>query len=260
MRKKLSIHIKLLNLLLLLIIGGTSLAVSGQEKLSSDSKKLLPPIAEIFEKTDGLALPWRSSGCSAINPVLNKPNCQEISRAEWDASDALTLYNEDGSIWYHFSIEPTNSNYFGKSRKEGFLPFASYLGRTVGGVFLRMISESPNWYKVEVNEDTQATKYILKSDPKWAKRDWEHLFILMKYFRAKENAPELLDKPDGKVTEESAGLTWSHLQFIKTEGDWAYVFGVGDSKLYYGWIRWRQNREILVRYDEGIIIINQKSK
>jgi hypothetical protein len=259
MRKKLRIHINLLNLLLLLLISGTSLTVSGQEKLSSDGKKPLPPVEEIFEKTDGLALPWRDSGCTGINPVLDKPNCQHISGAEWNASDALTLYNEDGSVWYHFGIEQTNSNYFGKTKKEGFLPFAFRAGRMAGSVFLRMVSESPSWYEVEVNEDTQTTKYILKSDPMWAKRDWDHLFILMKFFKTKENAPELLDKPEGKVTEESAGWTWSHLQFIKTEGDWAYVRGVRNSQHYYGWIRWRQNREILARYDEAIII-NQKSK
>lgn len=264
MIRKLKISLNLLNLMVFLLFIGISYSVFGQDDLLAGGNKILSPSEEFFEKADGLAFPWRQSECTT---TLKKSECQVITADKWYASHILTIYNENGSIWYQYSLEKTEPGFFQKNTKEGFLPFASH----VFGNYLRMVSESPNWYKVEINEETQETKYISKSDPTWAKKNWDHFLTKMRFFNSKtvksetfnkpnDNIqPELFDKPNGNIIEESAGFNRSYLSFIKTDGDWAYVSGLKDSKYFYGWIRWREGRTILVRRNE-FITINQESK
>ena len=58
---------------------------------------------------------------------------------------------------------------------------------------------------------------------------------------------KLLDKPDGKVVEESADFIFDWAVFVKAEGDWAYAERTVGNKTYRGWIRGRKDRDLLVR-------------
>lgn len=109
-----------------------------------------------------------------------------------------------------------------------------------------MVGESPHWYEVEVNEETRATKFVLKSDPMWAKTKWSYWLAKIRFFKFGDSEPPLRDKPNGEVIEESANLRFYSLKFLKADGDWAYVEGY-KSKTYRGWIRWRKGRDMLVK-------------
>lgn len=115
-----------------------------------------------------------------------------------------------------------------------------------------MVGESTNWYEVEVNEKTRATKFVLKNDPMWAKTTWSYLLAAMRLFRFEKNEQQLRDKPGGNIIKESADLRFYSFKFIKTEGDWAFVEGY-KTKTYQGWIRWREGRNMLVTHPFGLL-------
>ena len=158
---------------------------------------------------------------------------------------SLTLYNDDGTIWYHLSLDTNKPEHFLKNKEEDFLPFSTDFGDE--GITLRMVAESPNWYKVEVNEATQATKFILKSDPLWIKVSWNYFLASIRVLSFDgDNKPQLYDKPNGKVVEESSDIKFSDLDFrYKIEGEWAFVEGYIPPKHYSGWVRWSKGREML---------------
>jgi hypothetical protein len=234
--------------------------VPGFAQNNSDSEKEMfsSPAEEKFQETDALAVPWRSSGCPTDTYVIREPNCHLVTGNEWSSSHMMSLYNEDGSLWYHFSVDPKSSDYFGRNKKKVFLPFATYPDYA-DVVILRLVGESPHWYKVEVNEETQATKFILKSDPMWAKTRWSYWLAEMKIFKLNEDQPPLRDKPDGQVIEESAKLRVDKVTFLSADGDWAYVKGYSYQKKYQGWIRWRKGRDILIKDRFGILIFPKPS-
>jgi hypothetical protein len=143
----------------------------------------------------------------------------------------VTIYNEDGSVWYSFHNTVNDPDYWRYNKQSGFAPFAEI---SEGEVILRLVGESPHWYKVEVNEETRATKYVLKSDPKWAKKDWSFFLAAMRYFDFIGEHPPLLDNLDGKVIKEAADLRYSQFRFLKADGDWTLVEGKSCEKLYRG--------------------------
>jgi len=225
--------------------------VVAQNSEDSGKNKLLMPSEEKFEEATDLVAPWRSSGCSELNREFREPNCHPVTPKEWRGSDVLTLYNKDGSLWYRFSVNPANSDHFLRNIKKEFLPFATFLSGP-DAIILRMVGESSHWYEVEVNEETRETKFVLKSDPMWAKTKWSYWLYEMKFLKFKDEQPPLLDKQDGKVIEASSDLQFYHFRFLKADGDWAYVEGIGNQKLHYGWIRWRKGRDMLIKSSNGL--------
>jgi hypothetical protein len=232
-------------LFLLLIVSANSIVLA-QTNTIDQNKELRPPSEESFEKEVQLLMSWRTIMCLKEEKEVNPPNCPEHMRAEiYKAYDAVTLYNSDGTIWYNFSLNPSSPRYLLKNKKEGFLPFAANPGIT--GLTLRMVSESPNWYEVETNEETQATKFILKNDPVWTKVTWNYFLARVRLLSFdEENQPQLYDKPNGSVIEETSEIKWKDVRFLlKIEGDWAFVEGYQPTKNYEGWVRWRKGRKLL---------------
>ncbi len=226
-------------------------AVFAQDKnVSSVNDEILSPANEKFQPATDLVSPWRSSGCNFPH-LIQESGCYEIPTGTWFKAHIMNLYNEDASLWYRFSTNPGDALFYGKNTKMGFLPFAtSTYDREI--VILRMVGESPHWYQVEINEDTQKTKFVLKSDAMmWVKSTWNHWLVKMEGFTLKNSDALLLDEPDGKVIEEASPIRFQNYTFIKADGDWAYVEAaqnLGRSKgiVYKGWIRFRKGREMLI--------------
>lgn len=237
----------------ILFIVNCYLSGNAQNNGGEKNNDLLPPAEEKFEEATDLIVPWRSSGCSTMNREFREPDCHLVTGREWTSSEVVTLYNEDGSLWYRFSLNAKSPDYFVRNTKTGFLPFATFPAGA-DTVILRQTGESPNWYKVEVNEETRAAKFVLKNDPMWAKTKWSYWLYQMQSFKYTDDFP-LLDKPNGKTIEESAGLQFETVKFLKADGDWAFVEGYIHPKAYRGWIRWRKGRDILVSDDSGLFNI-----
>lgn len=230
----------------LLTIAASFTFVSAQTPADSKDEIILPPAEEKFQETDALATLWRSSGCSRLNYDLREPNCHLVTGKEYMNTDMMTLYNEDGSLWYGFSVNFKSPDNFRKKMKKEFLPFVTYPSPD-SVVVLRMVGESANWYKVEINEETREIKFILKNDPMWAKIKWHYLLVQMKFLKFDDKNNPIRDAPDGKIIEEFVNIQSSYTVYLKTEGDWALVVPIGHSEKKAGWIQWRKGRELLVK-------------
>ncbi|MEZ5426406.1 MAG: hypothetical protein R2747_09085 [Pyrinomonadaceae bacterium] len=264
----------LISILALSISTFCHLSISAQKSPDWEMVKLPPPVQESFVEATGLVTPWIASGCSIYwshsvpncrfiltgpprmncetvkyrdGDILRKlPNCFYVSREELKGKEITELYNNDGSLWLRFSNKLKAPDYFGKmDEKPELLPFA-YDRFNTGAAVLRIVSESPNWYEVEINEGTRATKFVWKKDSNWTTMTWD--YWLGKEFELYQKSA-LKDKPDGEIIEESANLTFDYYAYFnKTEGDWVFVKGVTRKsypKEYTGWIRWRRGRHIL---------------
>ena len=213
---------------------------TGQTIRESKKDIISPPAEEHFEKASDLIVPWSETGCHAVDVVSGNP-CYVVTVDERRAREIAIIYNADGSIWLRFSLHAKKIDLI-REKPNDFVPFA--IDGTV--VFLRMVGDSKNWYEVEVNENTRAVKFILKSDPVWAKTTWDYWLHVSISLEVDSARSPLLDKPNGKIIEVSANIPFTRVGFIKAEGDWAYVSMYSNQKEYYGWIRWRKGRDILV--------------
>lgn len=236
---------------LMLYIAFCCIPVSAQVVVDHDlSDKIASPADEEFQKATDFVSPWRDSGCN-LAPLIQEPGCYKVPVDKYPKANVLTLNNEDGSRWYQFNINWSDPDFYRKDMKSGFLPFAT-LFHTKRVIILRMVGESPHWYQVEVNEKTQETKYVSKSDPMWTKSTWSHWLAAMEGFVPKDSDNVLLDKPDGKVIENAAKIKFEEYTFLEADGDWVYVEAAehkGNFRglVYKGWIRFRKGRELLVK-------------
>ena len=227
------------------------LPIAAQVPNASVEDRILPPSQEKFEERDQVVSPWRESDCDAMVDRFNQPDCyynRHDKKSGYDTAHILTIYDDSGLIWYRFSIAPENPDHFTKKTKTGFLPFSLTHQKWKGLVILRMVGESPHWYKVEVNENTQATQYVLKSDPMWVKKQWSFWLYEGGTLELSESNSFLSDKPNGKVIEETIGQNLKVFYLIKVEGDWAYgwVEIPPNNNRYEGWVRWKKDRDLLV--------------
>ncbi len=220
-------------------------SVPAQNNPSIEESSVPIPSEETFQDTDAIAAPWRSSGCPRFS-FYKEPDCYEVKSTDFLNLHILSLFDEKGSLWYQFSVSIDSPDNFSKKKHKDFLPFATSGGYLPSAVFLRLVGESPNWYKVEVNEETRDTKYILKKDPMWAKTSWERwLFDSVSIDVDFENTP-LHDKPNGKILENPfVGTGYRRVHIRKSEGEWVAIDAGVDKDL--GWVRWRNGRKTLVK-------------
>jgi hypothetical protein len=237
---------------LLLGIASLTVTVQAQAVIPND-KPPPPPSQEQFKPASDLITPWRNQLCSFKKVRDDGRRCFRATREEEKkVSSNLTIYRSNGTVWYRFGLFGGQPDYYlGQNKNDSFKPFTSNLVSNPN-VLLRLTAESDNWFKVEINEDTRETRYILKSDPLWMKTNWETWLTYWggPIYPAREQEP-LRDKPDGNVIEEFAPVAYQSYRFFKAEGDWMYVEGVNLTLSqiygkYKGWIRWREGRKILV--------------
>lgn len=206
--------------------------ISSQVVSSGGGDEPRSPKQEMFQKADGLVMPWRETRCT----LSYKIRCDEEFWQEFRKRHHLSLYNDDASLWYRFSIAPGNADNFRVRPRSSFMPLAD-----IGGPILRLVAESENWYKVEINEKNREVKYVLKADNAWARVSWDFLLEAFPKIELDPNQTRLTDKPDGEIINASFSVVW----FKESSGDWLKVMGLGGRPVF-GWIRWRRGRDLLV--------------
>jgi hypothetical protein len=238
----------LITVFLILISGFVCNFVAFAQTEIAPENKLLPPSEEKFEKATDLIAPWRESGCQISNFKFNEPNCRNIIGQEYINAHIVSIYNENGSIWYRFSLNFKSPDYFYEEMKAGFVPFSIIVKRfgSPDAVILRMVGESKNWYEVEINEETKATKFILRNDPMWAKTKWSHWLYKSDNIFIASDVSKFYDKPDGQIIKDIPIYGNQKVKVNKVEGDWVLVGKYINNRQYEGWIRWRKGRNILV--------------
>lgn len=252
------LRLLILYLFVISLVALMNSSLFGQNTSNVVDGAVTPPNKEKFLEAKDLIVPWLDSGCH-LNSDYNEPDCHTVTEKETLSSHRLTLYNADGLEWYRFSVIPRESDSFinagtadpfWKNKKLGFVPFRTdeWNHRDAPAtIILRMTGESPNWYEVEINEQTKETKFAPKNVPRmWAKTSWSHWLFKDAGIDIDNEKTKFHDKPSGKILEESANVAFGRLTLLKVDGDWAFVEGFPFMKRYQGWIRWRKGREILV--------------
>jgi hypothetical protein len=208
-----------------------------------------PAKDEVFVKTSGLISSGRMLGTmpNGVSIDFNHPK-----------TELMNIYDKDGQLWYRFSIWNETPLSIHNNKKE-FVPFTSWDVGSSGGVgqfWLRLVAESSHWYEVEINEETQETKYILKQDQSFARTDFRY-YVGPRTAGGKENVVRidtesnpLLDAPDGKKIDAYISKEVDKYLIWELKGDWIRVAIVDGSKVKAawtnGWVRWRDGRKILV--------------
>ncbi len=242
--------------------------VAQQANADSKQDKLLPPAEEKFAVADAIASPWRVGECP--DDFYKISDCHKVS-GKYELRHT-SIYNNDGSLWYVYSNQSSEPDYYRRNKTMDFLPFAG-VGDYGRDAILRMVGESDHWYKVEVNENTQTTKFILKSDSRWEKTTWDFWLARIAYFAVDENGKtQTYDKPNGNIIGQSLDSKIKLLRYLgKRDGDWAYfqVQITGQfcypvesksEQCYPGWIRWRKDRDFLVKPDNILFKLTEGTK
>ncbi len=219
-----------------LLLIGVVFRASSQE-LAYRSESPPRPKAEKFQKTDELAKPWRSSGCvmEKFNPDVPCPYSDKEKSAR---TRLLRLYNDDGTLWYEFGLTSQDPENYWDNPKPGFEPMGST------GLVLRLVGIADHWYKVEINDKSGETKFILRSDEAWIKISWDY------YWRSNIRTEiDLVKTPvfDGPAGKPLLNITETTYFFVETRGDWAKLKAYHDPLTpYFVWVKWREGREIKV--------------
>jgi hypothetical protein len=246
MNKIFSFQLEGLVLSIFLLVSWTANQTFGQKVLTVGDDAIPPPHAEKFVESNDLVVPWRNTGCQGHYMFVD-PDCHMITVVESTNAHRLSLYSSDSSLWWRFSVSLKEPDYFFKNVKIGFIPFSTFwLEKEPDGFVLRLAGESPNWYEVEVNEKTRATKFVLKKDPLWAKISWGYWLLVDPRIYINTERTKFYDKPNGSIIDDMASYDSSVLVFQKDDGDWALVRVFRAGKAYEVWIRWREGRDILV--------------
>ncbi len=236
------------------------LSVGSASSQGDDENKILIPREESFTSSSDLLQPYINRVCeiSTSDPRYIEL-CDHVTPNDAKQYHRLELYNEDGSLWYRFSIIPKYPDSFigertqgdyGKMRKEGFSPFFSERGSDEAKALLVLPirKESKHWYEVEVNEKTKETKYAPKFIPTmWQRITLSHWYWSCRRLEFDGAVLKLHDKPNGTriLATEFIDFTFGHYQ--RTESDWVFVLTESLGMRYFGWIRARQDDQILVK-------------
>lgn len=206
------------------------------------------PNNEEFKEADGLVIPWRWSACDEVKAQ----GCREMVRGEFYFDNfTLPIYNSDGSVWYSFGILTEDENSLRKNKKSEFKPL--FIDYTLNiDIALRLVRISDSWYEVEIDEDTREAKYVPRKTVLWDNVLWEYWLVSMGSFPPTESVSLFHDKPNGKVIEDLAYVDIRKHKILKCDGDWIYVFGVGNGQPQYGWIKWRDGRKIIFNRIKGL--------
>jgi hypothetical protein len=178
-------------------------------------------------------------------------------RTVYDASpqDTIHIYNADGSIWYEFSVYKNSSLYYRNNPKSDFQPFV-FPGYGPASFRFRIKASSDHWYEIIVNEETQVSKYVSKNDPILGRWSFEKILLNLGdnkvEFNFKENP--LRKAPDGDIINIDISDK-DIFDATRLNGDWLEVKLSKGNQI--GWIRWRQNRKILIRFSLNFVNIEK---
>lgn len=157
----------------------------------------------------------------------------------------IRLYNDDGSLWFAFSLNDEETARQTIEGNKDLQPFRADMDNSYAFVF-NCVGQDRRYYHVVVNEDTGSKKFIRKDDPHFKLGTWEQ-YILDCFavdFRASDNP--LREEPKGPpITVDASKRPTFHPE--KIDGDWLRVrWSEGDDdtkEIKYGWIKWKEKEK-----------------
>lgn len=166
-------------------------------------------------------------------------------------NEPIKIYNEDGSLWYEFKITDDEVAQKAFEQNEDLRPFRFDLDDFF--FYFNRIGENDRYYQVIVNEDTGLKKFVRKDDPKFKAETWQQYILNCNSVGFDPQQNPLRETPDGQFVsgEVSEKLIFSPKEI---KGDWLKVSWTNSDdpkeKPKFGWIRWRQDKKIVVDFFE----------
>ena len=198
------------------------------------------PAREVFKETSGLILPG--------GYLSTRPNGGSVA-ANHPETETANIYNKDGGLWYRFSIYPNSPLYYPKNTKDGFSPF-NIIDNSWYRFYLRLVAESPNWYEVEINEQTQETKYVARNDHFFGRTTYEYYLKPGSMVFVDNKSVSLLKGINGEKIDDYIEEKRNDYSVKEIKGDWLRVTqrdrDKSEAERISGWVRWRDGRKILV--------------
>ncbi|MEP1304334.1 MAG: hypothetical protein ABJK11_05430 [Balneola sp.] len=187
--------------------------------------------------------------CFSTSSVAQKRSVGIVTLENYEESDSLTFYNQDGSIWLKF--DP----YFRENESEfttpkGFRPHAFHPDYFL--IALRVIAIDDSTASVIINENSKALKDVDLNHHTLKFQSWkEHFLDNIFSISLKENVNSLWTKPneDSQQMEAPAKKDYVRLIPINVKNDWLQVKWKDPKtdKIKTGWVKWRNAQdEILI--------------
>jgi hypothetical protein len=204
------------------------------------------PLDETFKETpDELISPARYNYCFSVVIVYPErvppADCKDRKPYREKDQTTLTIYRGDGSVFYVFGryIWP----YDGVIIEELGIKLLPAMGPPV----LRLKRESDHWYEVEVNIDTGLKKYVLKSDPRWARTDYGFEVRNGYHIKIDPTNAQFYDRPNGNRIELPENEIREKYRVVKTEGEFAFVeYDETPRGRGQVWLRYRKGPDLIV--------------
>jgi hypothetical protein len=210
------------------------LAIAGTCVYAQDKPITTTPSQEKFKDDDGFIQRASNAGTKRV--------------IDMTGNEVAKIYNQDGSLWYEFNYK-RNVCWLGKPNAElKPLYYDVYKNETIPCFLLfRIKSTSKNWYEITVNEETGLTKYISKYDEALGRDNFErHITGLTNRIEFDNEKNPLRESPNGEIVKDYQPAEKERYLVEKIEGEWVRVkLQIAQT---FGWVRWRENRKILVGY------------
>ena len=191
------------------------------------------------------------SSSAEKNSLKNSTGVITLNKNRYNKARKLQFFNEDGSLWYEFSFYDDDADNSLDEAKKEFQPFSFHRDYFV--LALKCVGKDANRFQVVVNESTRLTKFIGRRDASFKFQTWEeHILDLFAVGFDSSNNP-LRIRPGDYVRTLPLPSDEVTFQPLQIKGNWLKVRWKvsGDSKgknnkLRYGWVKWKQNSELVV--------------
>lgn len=162
---------------------------------------------------------------------------------KYTQQDTVKIYNEDGSIWYKFSYFYDDSDGEFDFYNKNFSPLAFHPDYFL--LALKVTRIEKKRYEVIVNENTELKKYIKKEELFLKYESWkEHVLnVYAVDFEAEKNP---LRKEPNIQSTQIPYISDNFYQPKRIDGNWLQVNWKEKQDTYSGWIKWKDNQELLI--------------
>lgn len=253
---KLIIDIKILGLILVSLVFLACMTQTNENQLFTEQQSQINSVQNISQaeipavvKKNKLEEP-RQVEFYNIENSLGLLITDEEKR--YKPGSTITIFNQDGSVWFKFTFPDQTNNEVIKLYKENLRPFR--LMPNEYWVVFNCVGQNRDYYKVVVNEDTKLKKFVKKENSFFNFITWEQ-YILDSFavkFNWKKNPLRKKINGESFDIEMSRRLTF-HTEEIK--GEWLKIrwYDTDDKEKKqprFGWIKWKKDNKIIVQIFE----------
>lgn len=160
------------------------------------------------------------------------------------------LYNDNGSLWFEFSLYDSELNY--EEIRSKLQPFA--LNPDYFVLALKCVAIEQDRWKVIVDEASGLTKYVRKDDAAFRFQSWGEYSRDAGCFVFNHENNGVRVNPDGDEIAVPQGADYFHAHGVAVSSEWIKIKwdeqNSADATMPAGagWVRWRQNDRILTEF------------